>query len=40
MIVIASFFHFAIVCVRPDREIETKQVKNEEEIKRKNKLDV
>jgi hypothetical protein len=40
MIVIASFFHFSIVCFKSDRPVETTEVKNEEEVKRKTKLDV
>ncbi len=41
MIIIASFFHFAIVCVPSDRDIETKEdIDEEEKIRQKNKLDV
>ncbi|CAF0906305.1 unnamed protein product [Adineta steineri] len=38
MIVVASFFHFCIVCVPTDREVETNE--KQEEIRQKNKLDV
>jgi len=38
MIIIAAFFHFCIVCVKSDRDVETHE--DEEEIRQKNKLDV
>jgi len=40
MILIASFFHFSIVCVPSDRDIETQEEIDEETIRQKNKLDV
>ncbi|CAF3316535.1 unnamed protein product [Rotaria socialis] len=40
MIIIASFFHMCIVCVKPDQEVDTVESKNNEEATQKNKLDV
>ncbi len=40
MIIIAAFFHFAIVCVRSDRDVETQEEIDEEKIRQKTKLDV
>jgi len=40
MIVIASFFHIAIVCFQSDRDVKTQEEIDEEKIREKNKLDV
>ncbi|CAF0784825.1 unnamed protein product [Rotaria sp. Silwood1] len=40
MIIVASFFHFCIVCVPPDRDLETNEGKDEENVLQKNRLDV
>ncbi|CAF2326798.1 unnamed protein product [Rotaria sp. Silwood2] len=40
MIIVASFFHFCIVCVPPERDVETNEGKSEEDVLQKNRLDV
>ncbi len=40
MIIIAAFFHIAIICVRPEDDVEIQKDIDEEKIQEKNKLDV